>query len=338
MRTVPHPPAPTGTIRSAIPLRLDHGTVIDVNVGFELAGEDSAPVIIVLGGISARRHVAAHAHDRRPGWWDAIVGAGLPVDTRQSRVLSIDWLGGAGTSSGPPVFRFAGGRRIPVTTHDQARAVTAALDHLGIDRAAVVIGASYGGMVALALAAMDTVRVERVIAIAAAERSHPMATALRTLQRRIVRLGLETGAATEAVSIARGIALTTYRTADEFATRFGAGPVAGTFPARFEVEDYLEHCGSQFAQVFPPDAFLCLSESLDLHAVDPASVTVPTTLIAFDSDTLVPAAQLRALHRQLPVPDGLVEITSMYGHDAFLKETTAMTATLTRILTRGGVV
>src|SRR5690606_22014669 len=136
----------------------------------------------------------------------------------------------------------------------QARAIAALLDHLGIARLHAIVGASYGGMVALAFAALFPERVGRVVAIGAAHESHPMATALRALQRRVVRLGLAAGAQREGLAIARGMARTTYRSAVEFARRCAgapewveaAGPGAQSEPqagaarrARFPVEGYL---------------------------------------------------------------------------------------------------
>jgi homoserine O-acetyltransferase len=309
-----------GVLRLPGRFALERGAYIeDARIGYEIAGR-CGPVVIVLGGISAGRHVTAHAGDPRRGWWEELAGPGRALDTDSIRVLSTDWLGGVGTSSGPGVNG--------VTTGDQARAITAVLDHLNIACADAVVGASYGGMVALALAAAAPTRVMRTIGIAAAERSHPMATALRSLQRRVVRLGMQTGRVTDALAIARALAMTTYRSAAEFAERFATTPIPGTEPARFEVEAYLEYCGQKFARDFSAHAFLRLSESIDLHEVDPAAVTVPTSLIAFDTDVLVPATQLRALHERLPWPAGFLVIPSIYGHDAFLKETVAMSDAL----------
>jgi homoserine O-acetyltransferase len=216
--------------------------------------------------------------------------------------------------------------------------VVAVLDALEAQRAHAVIGASYGGMVALALTDVAPDRLARGVVISAAERSHPMSTALRSLQRRVVRLGVTSGHATEAVAIARGIAMTTYRTAPEFAARFGGD---GTEPSASlaAVDGYLAYQGERFARRFDPGAFLRLSESLDLHHVVPATIRAPLTLVAVDSDTLVPPSQIRALHERLGRlgrPSSLVEIQSPYGHDAFLKERAAMASILNAALTARG--
>ena len=176
---------------------------------YELTGPPNAPLVVVLGGISATRHVTATASDTREGWWQALVGPGAAIDTRDVRVLGIDW-------SVPTTGT--------VTTFDQATAIVAVLDRLGVDRAAAIVGASYGGMVALAFGAAHPSRVDRLVVISAAHESHPMATAHRVIQRRIIRMGLAAGTPSDGVALARALGVTTYRTAAEFAARFDVAP------------------------------------------------------------------------------------------------------------------
>src|SRR3546814_11766500 len=47
----------------------------------------------------------------------------------------------------------------------------------------------------------------------------------------------------------------------------------------FPVEDYLAHQGRRFVERFDADRFLALSESIDLHDVEPEQVRTPSTLI-----------------------------------------------------------
>ncbi|HVS62017.1 MAG TPA: homoserine O-succinyltransferase [Thermoanaerobaculia bacterium] len=296
------------------------GCLEQAELAYELCGPEDAPVVAVLGGISAHRHVTATCSNTAPGWWPKVVGPGAAIDTRRLRVLSFDYLGGNGGSSGP---RSRPGRAFPtVTTEDQADALAHLLDHLEIDRLAAFVGASYGGMVALSFAARHPRRLGRLIAISAADRSHPQATALRSVQRGIARLGLERGASEEALALARALAMVTYRSPAELEQRFDQPPSWDDDAAtpRFPVESYLRACGERFARGFDPHAFLCLSESLDLHRVDAGSIETPATLLAVRSDQLVPPSQLTSLARRLAGPCRLVEIDSIYGHDAFLKE------------------
>jgi homoserine O-acetyltransferase len=280
-------------------------------------GPPGAPVIAVLGGISATRHITTTAEHK--GWWSAIAGPGRAIDTDRFCVLGFDFLDGGRDESGKP-------QRV-VTTHDQALALANILDAAGIDRIHTFVGSSYGGMVALAFAERFGRRVEQLVIISAAHQPHPMSTALRTLQRRIVELGLETDRAGDALSIARGLAMTTYRTADEFGARFKAAPLRVTAnDASFEVDDYLRARGQAFTTVMPPERFLALSLSGDLHSVKPERITVPTTLVAAEGDAIVPRETIDELARRLGGERRLLEISTRVGHDAFLVETEQVSA------------
>jgi homoserine O-acetyltransferase len=322
---VPHVSrARDGVLRLREPLPLQHGgSLAEAAIAWELHGH-AGPVVIALGGISAGRHVAAHAANPAPGWWQPFVGPGRALDTRRFRVLSIDWLGGPGGSSAPRA-----GRAFPsIGTRDQAAAVIRVLDHIGARRALAFVGASYGGMVALAFAEDWPDRAERIVAIGAAHRAHPMATAVRTVQRGIVRLGLETGRPHDALRIARALAMTTYRTAEEFDTRFDHAGGVEDGRARFPVEPYLERCGAAFAERFTPDSFLRLSESIDLHDVTPERIRTPTTVVSVRGDAIVPSWQASELVRRHGGRCRHVEIESVYGHDAFLKEVDVLSTVL----------
>jgi homoserine O-acetyltransferase len=77
---------------------------------------------------------------------------------------------------------------------------------------------------------------------------------------------------------------------------------------------------------------MCLSESIDLHRVEPESISVPTTLVAVAEDQLVTLAEMRELESRLAGPRRLYEIHSLYGHDAFLKERAQLEGIFSRVL------
>ena len=284
---------------------------------YEVIGPDGAPLVVALGGISASRHVVATEHDPSPGWWDQVVGPDRAIDTTRLRVLGIDYLDGGRGSDGRPSRT--------ITTHDQAAAIVAVLDALRVERAHAIVGASYGGMVALAFAECYGHRVDRLIVISAPHEAHPMSTALRSVQRRIVGLGIDTGETREALTLARGLAMTTYRSAQEFASRFDSQPIERTTnDAIFPVEGYLRHHGERFAATWTPERFLALSLSADLHRVDPAAIRTPALLVAAEGDTIVPGEQMQALASLLAGPNRLVELPTTRGHDAFLAEPEAI--------------
>lgn len=282
----------------------------EVDVRYLWCGAPDAPTVIVQGGISASRDVVALDSEAAQGWWQDVVGAGLPVDLDRYRVLSIDWITPADLDGVDAI-----------SSEDQADALAALVESLGIGRVHAFIGSSYGAMAALAFAARHPYALGRLVLLAGAHRPHPLATAQRSVQRGIVRLGQSTGQPEQALALARQLAMTTYRGSEEFSRRFTAAPEFRDGRFRFPVEDYLEHAGRSFVERFDVERFLALSESIDLHDVTPEQVAAPATLIGFPSDRLVPLSDLCELQRRLYGPATLEVLESPYGHDAFLKET-----------------
>jgi len=274
-------------------------------VQYEIVGPRGAPVIAVLGGISASKHTTSSASDPSPGWWEDVVGPDRPIDTRRFRILGIDYVASGTTSA-------------PVTTTDQAEALAAALDHAGIHSLHAIVGASYGGMVALAFGARFASRTRRLIVISAAHESDPIATALRHLQRRVVALGSAVGRERDGLAIARGIAMTSYLTPRHFEERLEGCDRNDSTVVEDRIGSYLKAHGERFAEHWTSERYNALSLSLDLHRIRPEDVTVPATVIAISSDRLVPIAQSRELAQRLGGLSQLIELDSTLGHDAFL--------------------
>jgi homoserine O-acetyltransferase len=267
-----------------------------------VTGDPTGPLIVALGGISGNRFVCG-----KNGWWQGLVGEGWAIDPTRCRILGLDYAADASGAAAP-------------TTHDQARVILAALHALGTDKALAIVGASYGGMVALSFAESFADKVEKLVVISAGAEPHPAATAARELQRRVVALGLASGRGDEALAIARGMAMMTYRTSEEFGQRF-AGGITGTEPLeRSAPGEYLCARGEAFCAVMSPERFLSLSASIDRHRVDPAAIRTPVLLIGAESDQLVPSCQIRELAAALPTVAGLHLRDCLYGHDMFLKE------------------
>lgn len=296
-------PAPERGVLRLPAFRLAGGTTLaDAQVAWQAWGAPAGPVVVVLGGISAGRD---------PGrWWASQCGPGRALDPRVLRIVSIDWLGGADASSGP----VAGAATFPaIDSVDQASAILAVLNHFGIARIALAIGASYGGCVVQHLARLAGERIGRAVVISAAHRAGAWAQGLRALQRALVA-----EAAPErqqaALAQARQLAMLSYRTPRELEARFGeAEPERG-------IHGWLDAHGERFAARFPAQAFLTLSASLDAHRCRPEAIAVPVTLVGVRDDLLVPVQSLRAFADRLGAACTLVEFDSIYGHDAFLKE------------------
>jgi homoserine O-acetyltransferase len=296
--------------------RLHFGGKLDsVSIAWRIAGPAGAPVVVAFGGISASRRVWI-PEEPRGGWWHEVVGPKLALDTQRFRILSFDYLGASADSTGPR----DGGPFPTVSAYDQAELLLRLINHLGISSLRAIVGASYGGMVALAFGERYPERVARLIVISAADRAHPMASAWRVVQRRIVKFAIESGRPAQGLELARALAMATYRSPEEFAARFSGAPRRDEHDQHvLPVEEYLFARGAEYAKTYRPDSFVCLSESIDLHRVDATRIFAPVTAIAVREDQLVPLGDMRAMVARLPNAE-LHEVSSVYGHDAFLKE------------------
>ncbi|TDB28820.1 homoserine O-succinyltransferase [Stenotrophomonas sp. ATCM1_4] len=287
---------------------------------YELVGTAGTPVVLVAGGISAHRHIAANSGFGEKGWAEGLAGVGRALDPSRRRLLGVDFIGADGELDAP------------IDTTDQADAIAALLDALKIEQLHGFVGYSYGALVGQQLAVRHPQRLARLIAVSGAHRPHPYASAWRALQRRAVALGQLQCAETHGLALARQFAMLSYRTPEEFGERFDAAPEVVNGRVRVAAEDYLDAAGAQYVARTRVNAYLRLSESIDLHRVDPAAIGVPTLVVAVEGDRLVPLSDLVTLVEGLGPRGSLRVLRSPYGHDAFLKETDRIDAILANAL------
>ncbi len=289
--------------------RLTSGETLEqTDVIARIYGPEDAPLVIAAGGISSGRFLYAKEDVSKgaPGWWEGVAGPDHALDLNRWRVLTVEF-----------APRAPSGRIYTITTQDQARLIHLLVQKLGNPPIHALVGASYGAMIGLAYASLYPDTVARLCLISAAHRAHPMATAMRGLQRRILKFGLDTGHPENGISLARQLAMTTYRSENEFAARFDRSlpDAAGDL---YPVCEYLTARGDAYAAC--SNRWISLSDSLDRHRVDPADIRAKVVLAAVPTDRLVPFADMEALHRALGPLSRLIPLPSLYGHDAFLKE------------------
>jgi homoserine O-acetyltransferase len=340
------------------------GTLRGAEVAAEVYGtlapeRDNA--VLLFTGLSASAHAAAHADDRSPGWWQALIGPGRALDTDRLFVICVNSLGSCFGSTGPrdpdPATGAPYGASFPeLRVEDIARAGQGAVEHLGIGQLAAVIGPSLGGMTALAHAVLFPGRARALVSISGSLAASAHAIALRALQREIVGHALHANAApaqlAQAMKWARKIGVMSYIGADLLENRFGrqqnepfAGRASGT---DFEVESWLEHQAAKFQRTFDPWSYWYLSRAMDLFDFAAHGGTMATAaarlqveralVVGVREDALFPLAQQRAiaaLLRTSGIDTEFVELSSPYGHDAFLVEERQFTPVLGRFLTCG---
>ncbi|WP_289298167.1 hypothetical protein, partial [uncultured Reyranella sp.] len=83
-----------GEIAAVLSMR--HGGARPVRLRYELVGRAGAPVVVLAGGISAHRHVAANAEFPEKGWAEGLVAAGRTLDPAVRQVLAFDFIGADG--------------------------------------------------------------------------------------------------------------------------------------------------------------------------------------------------------------------------------------------------
>jgi homoserine O-acetyltransferase len=335
---------PTGTGRvetvSLGPFTLENGaTLPDLVVAYRHDGPppDGAPQVLVV-------HALTGSADAAGDWWEPLIGEGRALDTAGTGVLCANLLGGRYGTSGPTSVHPRTGRPYgpafpAVTTVDQARAQWRLLDELGVEEIALVTGGSLGGMVALEVALERPDATRHVAPIAAPAAIGPLAIAWNHLQLQLIdQLGLD------GLSLARQLAMTTYRSETDFAERFAGSTEADGRPS---VVSYLDYQGDKLVDRFDPATYRILVGAMDghdigrthgglvgaLHSLGRAGVRL--TGIGIEGDILYGPRQVQELvgaASSAGVQARYREIRSTKGHDAFLVEWDQLTELLRETL------
>jgi len=312
----------------AAPVALEHGAVLpQVTVAYQTWGELSPArdnVVLVCHALTGSADVS--------DWWGALIGPNGALDPDRDFILCSNVLGSCYGTTGPGTPEwdacFAARPEAPAATvrdvvHVQRRWLAA----LGIDRLRLVMGGSMGGMQALEWALLYPDVVDAIAVLAAPAQHAPWAVALSEAQRQAIYADAEWphGRAAHGLATARMMAMITYRSAENFAARFGAGRAD---PARPPVTTWLHRHGQKLVDRFDARTYVALSHVLDSHDVGRgrggvaaalATLRQPALVVGIDTDVLYPAHELRALASGLPAGQ-LFWLESPHGHDAFLIE------------------
>lgn len=348
---------------------LEFGGHLDcVRVAYETWGEpnaDRSNAVLVLHALTGDSHVAGvrELGHHTAGWWADQIGPGRPIDTDRFYVVCANVLGGCQGTTGPSTMRPSGqpwGSQFPyVSIRDIVHASHNFSTTLGIDRWHTVIGPSMGGMQALEWAIMYPDDVERLVVIAAPAVTSADRIAVNSVQVDMIRsdpdyLGgdyydLPEGRGPwHSLALARRVAVTSYRSAEEFNTRFGRSAQSGVSPlgkgGRFAIESYLDFHGNKFTRRFDANTYITMLEAMNSHDIGRdrggvvealGSITAKSLVVGIDSDRLYGIDEQHAIVAGLRTHiagDEAVVVHSPYGHDSFLIEREAIGAQLERIL------
>lgn len=338
--------------------RMDCGvTLTQVSIAYEMYGTmnaDASNVILVEHAFTGDAHAAGISdEDGRPGWWDLMIGPGKAFDTDRFCVICSNVLSGCKGTTGPASINPETGRpygmSFPVTTiSDMVRLQRALLDVLGVKKLLCVAGGSMGGMQVLEWAVSYPEDVHSAIPIATTARHSAQQIAFNEVARQSIMVdpawnqgdyyGSE--APKRGLAVARMVGHITYMSDESMREKFGRrlrgqGMVDANEEYIFEVESYLRYRGSQFVGRFDANSYIYITRALDtfdlfesqkLVRLDPSSTRF--LVISFTSDWLYPSYQsqevvnlLRAANHDI----AYVELTSNYGHDAFLVDVAQQT-------------
>jgi homoserine O-acetyltransferase len=325
-----------------------------VTVAFETWGrlnQSRSNAVLVLHALSGDSHAEGPTGTGHvsPGWWDALIGPGAPIDTDRYFVVCPNVLGGCQGTTGPS-SRDADdapyGSRFPVITiRDQVDVEVALADELGIETWAAVIGGSMGAMRALEWSVGYPDRVERAVVLAVSAAASAEQIALCSLQIRAIKSDPAYAGGdyyssgrqpTSGLSIARGLGQISYRTEREFDERFAREAQDDEVPihgGRYAIESYLEYQGAKLVRRFDANTYVVLSEAMNHHDVGRGrggiaealgTVRSRVTVAGIASDRLYPLGQQFEIARLLPGDHEVHVIESEFGHDGFLLETKAV--------------
>ncbi|MEA9586109.1 homoserine O-acetyltransferase [Xanthomonas sp. WHRI 10064A] len=279
---------PTGTLFHALPSPFPMkrgGELHQAHVAYETWGTlaaDRSNAVLIVTGLSPNAHAAANQANPEPGWWDAMLGPGKPIDTERWFVVCVNSLGSCKGSTGPASIDPATGQLYRLTfpdlsIEDVADAAADVVRALGIEQLACLIGNSMGGMTALALLLRHPGIARSHINISGSAQALPFSIAIRSLQREAIRLDPhwngghydDTRYPESGMRMARKLGVITYRSALEWDGRFGRVRLDSEqaaddpFGLEFQVESYLEGHARRFVRFFDPNCYLYLSRSMD---------------------------------------------------------------------------
>lgn len=339
------------------PLLLANGRSLP---GFELVTEtygqlnaNRSNAVLICHALSGHHHAAGfHSEeDKKPGWWDAYIGPGKPIDTRKFFVVCCNNIGGCHGSTGPTSINAETGRAwgsdFPtLRVRDWVNTQHLLMQRLGIEQWAAVVGGSLGGMQAMRWSIQFPDKLRHCVTIASALKLTAQNIAFNETARQAILSdpdfcdGHYLAAGKQplsGLSVARMIGHITYLSHVGMGEKFGRQLRSGSFaigteePVEFQIQSYLRYQGSRFSQSFDANTYILMTRTLDYFDLardfnhDPADAFREAKcrflVVSFTSDWRFAPERSREIVDALMRADrdvSYAEIESPWGHDAFL--------------------
>ena len=339
------------------PITLAYETYGDLN-------KDKSNAILIFHSLSMDAHAAGfHKDDKKPGWWDPMIGPGKAFDTSKYFIICANVLGGCKGSTGPSSVNPSTGKpyglSFPVVTiEDMVMAQKHLIDYLGIKKLLCAAGGSMGGLQALIWTILYPKELSSAILIATNTRHTAQQIALHEVARQAIMSdpGWQDGnyygksIPARGLAVARMIGHITYMSEKSMEERFGRKLIGKErlgydFSHDFEVENYLKYRSDNFVQRFDANSYLYISKALDYFNLAEngelakafSKILAKFLIISFTSDWLYPSYQSKEMVKAMKANDldvSFIEINSSYGHDAFLVEVEGQSKLIFHFLTR----
>ncbi len=329
-----------------------------VTIAYETCGKlnrDKSNAILIPHALSGDSHMAGYysEDDKKPGWWDIMVGPGKGIDTNKYFVICSNILGSCMGSTGPGSINPVSSDNIKpygvdfpvVTIGDIVRAQKALLDSLGIDKILSVIGGSIGGMQVLEWSVAYPEMVVSAIPLATTTRHSALSIAFNEVARQSIMADPNwnngdyySGEKPDlGLALARMIGHITYLSDESMRQKFGRrlqdkGDFSFNFDVDFEVESYLHYQGTKFVERFDANSFLYITKAADYYDLEKqhgdgfavkafSKCKAKFLVVSFTSDWLYPTYQSKAMVQAMKknnIDVSFCEIEADCGHDAFL--------------------
>jgi len=310
-------------------------------------------VLVIFHALTGNHNVDA--------WWGQLLGPGKAFDTDKYFVFAANSLGSCYGTCGPCTINPETGKRYGgsfprVTIRDMVRFQCKVLETLGVKEVFSVVGGSMGGMLALEwVAETRNPPARSLVSLCSSGRHTPWQIGISECQRQAIfadpawrggQYSIDKPPQT-GLSVARMMAMVTYRTHPQYMTKFGRQRGQDN-PDIFDVEQYLQAQGDKFnARGFDAAAYVSLTYSMDSHDVTREkqdyfdvlrNIKVPSIIVSISSDVLYPPSEQLELAMFMPNAQHHM-IESPEGHDGFLLEHTKMSVLIRGFLAEieGGI-
>ncbi|MBW8017038.1 MAG: homoserine O-acetyltransferase [Planctomycetes bacterium] len=343
-------------VTAADPLKLQSGkTLGPIDVAYETYGELNEAqdnVVLICHALTGNAHAAGYNSptEKKPGWWEIMIGPGKAIDTNKYFVICSNFLGGCSGTTGPSSINPETGKPygldFPIfTIGDMVNVQKLLLDKLGVEQLLCVIGGSMGGMQVLQWTIAYPDFVKSAVVAASTTRLSVQAIAFDAVGRNaiVADQGFAGGQYHDnqeplrGLGIARMIGHITYLSEEGMHQKFGrelrnADEYNYDLKYEFSVEAYLDYQGQTFVERFDANSYIYITKAMDYfdvageygsleHAFNNSNSRF--LVVSISSDWLFTAAQSKDILDALLACGKDVSycnIHSPYGHDAFLLE------------------